>query len=81
MKMKRVWRAEETYWTIALVECSFADRHGGECDYWNGKIYQSKKRAESAARAYSLRRSDGRFEVREHTLPASWALVGTLSLS
>lgn len=84
MKMKRRWEPARTDYSISLVKCPFADRHGGECEYYTGAIYSSRTSANREAKRrqeqYRQANRPGRFVVREHAREAGYVLRGSLTL-
>lgn len=81
--MKRRWEAAHDYYTLSLIDCPFADSHGGKCRDYFGAIERDKTRAAHWARRENEKRRsagrDGRFVVEVHRSEAGWVHEATLA--
>lgn len=86
-KLRKRWEPAHTDYSVCLVDCAFAEKEGGECDFWGGQQWggpRGKELAQAEAdrlnRVYEERGREGRFEVREHPRDAGWVHSVTIPL-
>lgn len=81
-RMKRRWEPAHTDYSVCLVGGAFAERHGGECDFYDGCMHRSREAAQAACdkRQARSKRPGERYEVREHRRSGGWVYETTIRL-